>query len=545
MRSSIRIVSVALFLLGAMLLSTMMAATYNLSRASSPEFPLGSGSWNPRVPCSSPWIVRITDITNNMTGSGSLSSSIFNPGGPNKRWLTPGPTPPGWISPGPPCTIPNSHGTISVFVEIDGVKRESPVNEDCSGTYDTSNGGGTNGGSFCDTTFNILDPAVVGSGSCSSSTDHTCYGKIHSEIDRDWKAAHYCGSSTTCDDGAITSQITSSTLIDVQGYVYWDPDHLTAQWHNFNGWELHPLTAWRVHQSNPGLSASFSFSPAQPMTKQAISFTGTASGGASPYTFNWAFGDGATGIGNPLSHSYSASGTYTVLLTVQDSVGATASTSQALTVAQPATPDFAISSNPATLRIAPGASGSSTITLASVGGFAGTITLSATISPAGPAVSLNPTSLTLASGGGGTSTLTVSTQSSTPLGNYTVIVNGAGGSLSHSTTVQVSVNLAPDFSISANPSTISISRSSSGNATLSLAGLNGFRGTISLSAIVSPSGPKASFSSSTVTLSPGGSASDQLTIRALKKTAVGSYTVTITAISGTITHTTTITVTVT
>src|SRR5439155_18732046 len=84
-----------------------------------------------------------------------------NPGSPNKRWLTPGSTPPGWVSPGPPCTITNSHGTVAVFVEIDGVKRGGIVNEDCSGSYDAINGGTSNGGSYCDSTFNIYDPVVV------------------------------------------------------------------------------------------------------------------------------------------------------------------------------------------------------------------------------------------------------------------------------------------------------------------------------------------------------------------------------------------------
>src|SRR5437660_8793835 len=83
-----------------------------------------------------------------MSGSASQTSSIFNPGSPNKRWLTPGSTPPGWVSPGPPCTITNSHGTVAVFVEIDGVKREGIVNEDCSGSYDAINGGTSNGGSY-------------------------------------------------------------------------------------------------------------------------------------------------------------------------------------------------------------------------------------------------------------------------------------------------------------------------------------------------------------------------------------------------------------
>src|SRR5713101_563430 len=171
MKNSIRIL-VALFLLAAIMLSTIMAATYSPTRAASPQFPVGASSWNPRVPCSSPWIVRITDITDNMTGSSSQTSSIFNPGSPNKRWLTPGSTPPGWVSPGPPCTLTNSHGTVSVFVEFDGVKRSSITTEDCTTSYDRVNGGasnggtcgsgsGTNCGSYCDSTLNSYDPAIV------------------------------------------------------------------------------------------------------------------------------------------------------------------------------------------------------------------------------------------------------------------------------------------------------------------------------------------------------------------------------------------------
>src|SRR3989442_204920 len=224
-----------------------------------------------------------------------------------KRWLTPGATPPGWVSPGPPCTITNSHGTVAMFVEIDGVKRASLVNEDCTGSYDAVNGGSSNGGSYCDSTFNFYDPAVVPnySTSCTSSSDPSCYGRIHSEIDHDWKAAKYCGASTTCDDAALNSQTTTSTLIDFQGFIYWDPGNLNQAWHSFSGWEIHPLTGWRVHQSNPSLTASFTFSPSAPTVGQAVTFTGTASGGTSPYAFDWSFGDGATGTGNPAIHSFS------------------------------------------------------------------------------------------------------------------------------------------------------------------------------------------------------------------------------------------------
>src|SRR2546423_4498400 len=170
MNAGIRVGKVVMFLLAVVLLSSIMGSTFFYwTSATVPQFPVGSGSWNARVPCSSPWIVRITDITDNMSGSASRTSSIFNPGSPNKRWLTPGSTPPGWVSPGPPCTITNSHGTVAVFVEIDGVKRGGIVNEDCSGSYDAINGGASNRGADCDSNFYNYCPGCVPIDSTSST----------------------------------------------------------------------------------------------------------------------------------------------------------------------------------------------------------------------------------------------------------------------------------------------------------------------------------------------------------------------------------------
>src|SRR5438105_361559 len=533
-------------------LSTLVSANAPSSAGANVSlFPVGSGSWNPNVSCSSPWIVRVTDITDNMTGSSSLSNSIFNPGitspvGTAKRWLSPGNTPPGWISPGPACTITNSHGTVALFVEIDGVKRASLVNEDCTGTYDAVNGGGSNGGSYCDSTFNFYDPAVLPnySTSCTSTSDPTCYGRIHSEIDHDWKAAKYCGASTTCDDAALNSQTTTSSLIDFQGFIYWDPGNLNQAWHSFSGWEIHPLTGWRVHQSNPSLAASFNFNPSSPSVGQAVTFTATVSGGTSPYTFNWNFGDGATGTGNPTTHSYSTSGTFNAQLTVQDSASSTTTTSKSVSVTQPASPDFSISSSPSSLFLAQGSSSSSTITVSSLGGFAGTITLSPSVSPSGPTVAVNPTSVTLTAGSSGTSSLTVTTQPTTPIGSYTVTVSGTSNAISHSTTVQVTVGSTPDFSISGSPSSMTIPQRSTGTFSIVLTSVNGFSGTVSLSASVSSSGPRTSFSLNPVNLTPGASGSSTLNVRILNKTPLGTYTITVTGTSGSLSHSITFTVTV-
>lgn len=108
------------------------------------------------------------------------------------------------------------------------------------------------------------------------------------------------------------------------------------------------------------------------------------------------------------------------------------------------TPNFSVSSNPSTLNIAQGATGTTTITLTSVNSFSGTITLAGSVSPSGPSVSFSPATLTV-SGASATSTLTVSAAPmglySTPVsnGNYSVNITATSGSLSHSTTVQVTV----------------------------------------------------------------------------------------------------------
>ncbi len=346
------------------------------------SFPVDSaGSWNPNVPCSSPWIVRISDITNNMTGTNSYSSSPFSPGITEnpyvsgsqgaKRWLTPGATPTGWHSPGPQCTVTNANGQIvAAFVEIDGVGRGPRSYADCQANYDTINGGSAHPpGHWCDDSGNLFDPSMVPSYSisCTSASDPTCYGRLHVEFDQDWMAAGYCGVTTTyCNNNTLvqqTVQNSATSLIDVQGYVFWDNGHVNETWHSYSGWELHPLTAWRPHQTAP-----------------------------------------------------------------------------------PPAPDFSIAANPTTMTLSAGSSGTSTITLTSINGFSGTVSLSASVSSSGvslssPNVGLNPSSITLASNGSGTATMTVSTSLLTTPGTYTVTVDAVSGSISHSTTVTVTVGL--------------------------------------------------------------------------------------------------------
>ncbi len=83
-------------------------------------------------------------------------------------------------------------------------------------------------------------------------------------------------------------------------------------------------------------------------TGQTVSFTGSASGGTSPYSYSWSFGDGSTGIGSSAKHTYSSAGTLTVVLTVKDNglPQETTTSQQSITVSgapPPLTASFAFS----------------------------------------------------------------------------------------------------------------------------------------------------------------------------------------------------------
>jgi len=120
-------------------------------------------------------------------------------------------------------------------------------------------------------------------------------------------------------------------------------------------------------------------------------------------------------------------------LTVTGTSGAT-SHSAALTLVVPAG-DFALSVSPATRTIYRGQSTTYTVTVSSVNGFAGAVTLSVTGKPSGSTATLsrNPVAAP------GTSTLTIRTTFSTTRGTFTIRVTGSSGSLTHQATATLTV----------------------------------------------------------------------------------------------------------
>ena len=135
--------------------------------------------------------------------------------------------------------------------------------------------------------------------------------------------------------------------------------------------------------------------------------------------------------------SSATTGTSTVTITATGG-GVTHSVNIALTVSAVANPDFSISAAPASISIAQGGSGSSTISTTISGGFNSAVSLSASGLPSGVTAAFNPTSI--AAPGSGSATLTLSASSTAAVGAATVTVTGTGGGKTHTASISLTVN---------------------------------------------------------------------------------------------------------
>jgi subtilase family serine protease len=97
------------------------------------------------------------------------------------------------------------------------------------------------------------------------------------------------------------------------------------------------------------------------------------------------------------------------------------------------TGSFTLTLSPAAITVKRGAIGVSTVTTTATGGFNSAITLSSSLKQS--RFSLNP----IPAPGSGTSTLTVGVTQNTPVGTYTIVVTGAGGSVTQSANLTLSV----------------------------------------------------------------------------------------------------------
>ena len=261
-----------------------------------------------------------------------------------------------------------------------------------------------------------------------------------------------------------------------------------------------------------------------------LSVSGLPTGATGNFTPTSVTGSGTSSLAIATA-SNTPAGTYTLTIT-GPSGSLTHSTTVSLIVNGAPTPDFSISASPSSQTVAAGQNTTYSVTVTASNGFSGTVTLSASGLPTGATGSFTPPSIT----GSGTSTLTVSTASSTPAGTSTLTITGMSGSRTHSMTVSLIVNAAPDFSISASPSSQTVTAGTNTTYTATVTGVNGFAGAVSLSVSGLPSGASGSFTPTSI----DGSGTSTLTVTTASSTPAGTYTLTVTGTGGTLTHSTTV-----
>ena len=97
---------------------------------------------------------------------------------------------------------------------------------------------------------------------------------------------------------------------------------------------------------------------------------------------------------------------------------------------------------------------------------------------------------------------------------------------------------SPNFTLSASPSSVSVTQGSSGSSTITVTPSGGFTGSVTLSTSALPSGVTASFGTNPTT------SSSSITFTASSTATTGTSTITITGTSGSLTHTTSISLTI-
>ena len=212
--------------------------------------------------------------------------------------------------------------------------------------------------------------------------------------------------------------------------------------------------------------------------------------------------------------------------------GLSRTTTVNLTVAAGA--NFTIAANPAAVLVAQGGTGTSTVTITRLNGFAAAVAFTASGLPAGVTAAFNP-----ASTAGTTSVVTFTAAANAALGPATVTITGTGGGLTRTTTIALTVVAGPDFALAANPAAVTVVQGATATSTITVTRLNGFAAAVSFTIMGLPAGVTAAFNPASTT-----GTTSVVTFTAAANAALGSTAVVVTGTGGGLARTTTITLTV-
>jgi outer membrane protein assembly factor BamB len=182
-----------------------------------------------------------------------------------------------------------------------------------------------------------------------------------------------------------------------------------------------------VHRAVPSLS---SFTPASGPVGTTVTITGTNLSGATAVSVNGTAVSSFTANSDTQITAVIGTGTTTGLIRVTTPDG-TAASANSFTVT---VPDFAISASPSAQAVPLGKSGTYTVTISPMSGFAGSVALSVTGLPSGATATFSPSSTT------SSSTLTVQVAHNARLTTSTLTIRGTSGSLNHTTTAVLQIS---------------------------------------------------------------------------------------------------------
>jgi hypothetical protein len=192
-----------------------------------------------------------------------------------------------------------------------------------------------------------------------------------------------------------------------------------------------------------------------PASNTTITAGGAVSFGTSTTAakYSWIFPGGSTATStaqNPGNVTFNTAGTYVASLTVSDSSGNTDPSPSTRTITVlPTTANFSIAVNPTAVAVVPGQSASYTVTVTPLTGFKGTVNLSVGSESGFPtgitSGGFSPASITSS----GSSTLTINTTTSAAPYALSLTITGTSGSITHTSSTTLLVNLAPPASLAA------------------------------------------------------------------------------------------------
>lgn len=299
---------------------------------------------------------------------------------------------------------------------------------------------------------------------------------------------------------------------------------------------VNPSTVTVAKGGSTSLSASVAAQGSFSGTVQLAVF-GLPSGVAARLSSSSVAGSGDPTISVATSNDVAA-GNYTLTLTGTSGTLVHNTTFSLAITSTTNTADFSISTTPNTQTFPIGQSANFTVNIAALDGFTGTESLTASGLPAGTSATFSPASISSS----GTARFSVTTNANAVAGTYTLTIAGTSGSLSHSTTVGITLtsNPPPDFSLAASPSSQTVTAGSSTSFSLGVAASNGFTGAVALAESGMPAGMLASCTPSSITTS----GTCTLSISTTSSTAAGTYSLSIKGTSGSLSHSTTVSVTV-